>query len=157
MKYNTAERKLRNCVVGRKTYYGSRSIGSAQLFSEISTMFQTLEMWGLNQKKYLDAYWNACAKAGGKTPDDISEFLPWNMSREKLMELGANPDDISKKRSTMTKKELIKRCEALRKKRTKKQSIKRSMKKNRNNFKKKNFRQYQQKTTSHQTADSLPV
>jgi len=56
MEYNTAELKLRNCVVGRKTYYGSRSIGSAQLFSEMSTIFQTLEMWGLNQKKYLDAY-----------------------------------------------------------------------------------------------------
>jgi len=48
--YNTAELKLRKCVVGRKTYYGSRSIGSAQLFYEMSTLFQTLEIWGLNQK-----------------------------------------------------------------------------------------------------------
>jgi len=45
------------------------------------------------------------------------------------MELGANPDDVPKKRGTITKKELIKRYEALRKKRTKKQSMKRSMKK----------------------------
>jgi len=62
-----------------------------------------------------------------------------------------------KKRSTITKKELIKRCEALRKKRTKKQSMKRSMKKKSKQLQKEKFQITSKKITSYQTADSLPV
>jgi len=58
---------------------------------------------GLESKKYLDSL-NACLKVGRKTAYNISEFLPWNRSREKLMELGANPDDVSKKKINYYKK-----------------------------------------------------
>ena len=86
------------------------------------------------------------------------------MKPEKLIELGGDPENIPKEKSTITKEDIKKRCDDLMKKKKKKaekrkQSIKRSTKKNRTGSKKKNYKQYLQKAKkpSRRTADSIPV
>ncbi len=36
----------------------------------------------LHPKKFLKAYLEACAENRGKPPDNIDNFLPWNLSEE---------------------------------------------------------------------------
>jgi len=76
---NTAERALRGPVVGRKNYYGSGSVVSAQLASRVWTITATAERAGLNPLAYLRAYLEECAHAGGKAPTGqaLTRFLPW--------------------------------------------------------------------------------
>jgi len=31
---------------------------------------------------WLNWYFEACANSGGKAPDDVAEFLPWNFSAD---------------------------------------------------------------------------
>ena len=45
-------------------------------------------MWKLNPRKWLTWYFEHCEAAGGKIPDNIQLFLPWNLSEEKKKELG---------------------------------------------------------------------
>ena len=71
MDNNEAERGLRNPVVGRKNYYGSGSIWSGTLSAMLFTIFQTLLQNQINPSKYLFAYFEACAKNGGKPPENI--------------------------------------------------------------------------------------
>jgi|TARA_B100001971_G_C18246088_1_gene574331 transposase len=80
MDNNEAERRLRNPVVGRKNYYGSGSIWSGALSAMLFTIFQTLLMNQINPQKYLLAYFAACAQNGGNPPENICDFLPWNLT-----------------------------------------------------------------------------
>ena len=82
MDNNAAERVMRNPAMGRKNYYGSGSIWSAELAAMMFSVFQTLQLWKLNPHHWLHAFLNACAENGGKTPSDLTLFLPWNMSEE---------------------------------------------------------------------------
>jgi len=79
---NTAERALRGPVVGRKNYYGSGSVASAQLASRVWTITATAERAGLNVLTYLHSYLQACAQAGGRAPEPatLARFLPWAAS-----------------------------------------------------------------------------
>lgn len=76
---NTAERALRNPVVGRKNYYGSGSVWAAELASRVWTIAATADRAGYNPLTYLTGYLEACAAAGGKPPEDgaLARFLPW--------------------------------------------------------------------------------
>ena len=76
---NTAERALRNPVVGRKNYYGSGSVWAAELAGRAWTITATATRAGCNPLAYLGAYLHACAAAGGKAPGggELSRFLPW--------------------------------------------------------------------------------
>jgi hypothetical protein len=76
---NTAERGLRNPVVGRKNYYGSGSVASAELAGRAWTITATAARAGINPLRYLTDYLDACAAAGGKPPDSkaLAAFLPW--------------------------------------------------------------------------------
>jgi hypothetical protein len=76
---NTSERALRGPVIGRKNYYGSGSVVSAQLASRVWTITATAERAGLNPLAYLRAYLEECAHAGGKAPtgEALTRFLPW--------------------------------------------------------------------------------
>jgi transposase len=85
---NSAERALRSPVVGRKNYYGSGSIWSAYLAAMMFSVLQTLLVWGLNPRQWLSAFFHACAAHGGKTPPDLSAFLPWQMTDEQKHRLG---------------------------------------------------------------------
>lgn len=82
MDNNTSERQLRNPVVGRKNYYGSGSVWSGALAAMLFTLFQTMILNGIDPKKHLTAYFEACARNDGKPPEDLDAFLPWNFSAE---------------------------------------------------------------------------
>src|SRR5207245_3346330 len=87
MDNNTAERVLRTPVVGRKNYYGSGSVWSAHLAARMFSVLQTVLLWGLNLHHWLTAFLQACAEHGGKSPTDLSAFLPWQMAPERREEL----------------------------------------------------------------------
>jgi transposase len=84
---NTSERAPRGPVVGRKNYYGSGSVVSAELASRVFTITATAGRAGLNPLAYLHAYLDECARAGGTAPtaEALTRFLPW----------AASPDDLT--------------------------------------------------------------
>jgi transposase len=96
MDNNKAERTLRDSTLGRKGFYGSQAVWSAELTADTATIFNTLELWGLNQSQWTQSYLDACAQNGGKAPKNISQFLPWNMSYKKIKALGGDPQKIPK-------------------------------------------------------------
>jgi transposase len=87
MDNNAAERALRNPVVGRKNYYGSGRVWSAHLAAMMLSVLQTVLLWGLNPHHWLSTFLQACAEQGGKSPTDLSPFLPWAMTPERRAEL----------------------------------------------------------------------
>ena len=82
MDNNESERRLRNPVVGRKNYNWSGSLWSGTLSAVCFTLLQTCLKNGLDPQKFLHAYLQACAENGGRPPDNIDRFLPWNLSPE---------------------------------------------------------------------------
>lgn len=90
MDNNIAERGLRVSVLGRKNYYGSDAVWSAELAAAVLSLFEILKLWKLNIHTWLLAYFYECTLLGGKPPDNIDHYLPWNMS-EKQKELFAEP------------------------------------------------------------------
>jgi transposase len=82
MDNNTAERIQRGPVVGRKNYYGSGAIWSGRLAAMLFSLFQTLYLWTINPRAWLTAYLQRCAELGGKAPADVSDWLPWTMTKE---------------------------------------------------------------------------
>lgn len=91
MDNNTAERGLRGSVVGRKNYYGSGSVWSAELAAALFTLFGTLKLWKLNMHTWILGYFYECALLGGKAPEDIQKYLPWNMTEEKKQRFAEPP------------------------------------------------------------------
>ena len=83
MDNNRAERQLRNPVVGRKNYYGSGAQWEAEFAAQVMTVLETIDMNGLDVRKWLYEYLDVCAKNGGKQPDNFEEWLPWNMTPER--------------------------------------------------------------------------
>jgi transposase len=83
---NTSERALRGPVVGRKNYYGSGSVVSAELASRVWTITATAERAGLNPLTYLRAYLGECARVGGRAPTGhaLTRFLPWAAGADDL-------------------------------------------------------------------------
>lgn len=90
MDNNTAERGLRTSVVGRKNYFGSGSIWSAELAAALFSLFKTLQLWNIHVHTWLLAYFHECALIGGRPSEDITKFLPWKMS-EKQREILSKP------------------------------------------------------------------
>jgi len=81
MDNNGSERGLRNPVVGRKNYYGSGAIWSARFTAVMFSIFETLELYKINQQQWLVEYLQGCARAGGlQPPTDIEPHLPWNIA-----------------------------------------------------------------------------
>ena len=76
---NVAERAVRGPVVGRKNYYGSGSVASAELAGRAWTITATAARFGVNPLGYLIDYLQACAVAGGKAPEGaaLARFFPW--------------------------------------------------------------------------------
>jgi transposase len=99
MDNNASERQARGPAVARKNFYGSGSLWSGQQAAALFSIFATLSLWKLNPRKWLMWYFEHCAAAGGKVPEDIQPFLPWNLDAAKRSELGeAGPperDDTS--------------------------------------------------------------
>ncbi len=92
---NLAENTIRGPVNGRKNYYGSGSLWSAQLAAALFSIFKTLELWGINPRHWLSAYLGACADNAAKAPTDITPYLPWEMNQ-------ARRDELSRPASSIT-------------------------------------------------------
>ena len=90
---NRSERALRGPVVGRKNYYGSGSVVSAELASRVWTITATAQRAGLNPLAYLTAYLNECARVGGTAPTGqaLTRFLPWTATPDDLSAWGQDP------------------------------------------------------------------
>ena len=92
MDNNSAEQSIRNPVLGRNNYAGSGSIWSAKLAAMQFSIFQTMRLWGINPRTWINLYLEACAKNKGVAPEDLSEFLPWKMSEARVLQLTKPPD-----------------------------------------------------------------
>jgi transposase len=96
---NYGERLIRNPAVGRKNYYGSSAEWAGRLAVMMFSIFATLALWKINPRKWLTWYFDACAASGGKTPENVATFLPWNLSKTRLAELqnstSTSPPDTS--------------------------------------------------------------
>jgi transposase len=86
---NLAENTIRGPVTGRKNYYVSGSIWSAELAATLFSILQTLGLWGINPRHWLSAYLNACANNAGNAPQELGPFLPWSMDESRRAELSA--------------------------------------------------------------------
>jgi transposase len=94
MDNNASERAGRGPAVARKNFYGSGSLWSGRLAAAMFSLLATLAHWKINPRLWLTWYLESCAAAGGKSPDDIQQFLPWNLSSERraaLVEQAASP------------------------------------------------------------------
>ncbi len=92
MDNNKGEQSIRPSTIGRKNYYGSGSVWSAVLTGMLFTIFATLSLWKLNSRSWLYAYLKACENNTGKSPDILTQFLPWEMTAEQLNKLSKPPD-----------------------------------------------------------------
>jgi len=81
MDNNRAEHSHRNPVTGRKNYYGSGAVWSAELAAMLFSILQTIILWGLNPRHWLQSFLTACADHGGQPPTDLTPFLPWTMDQ----------------------------------------------------------------------------
>jgi transposase len=89
MDNNASEREVRGPAVARKNFYGSGALWSGRLAAMMFSILATLVRWKINPRRWLMWYFESCAAAGGKAPEDIRPFLPWNLSNERRSELGA--------------------------------------------------------------------
>ena len=87
MDNNRAENAVREPVIGRRNYYGSGSIWSAELAATLFSILQTLVLWDINPRHWLMSYLTACAEAGGQAPTNIDSFIPWMMNEARRAEL----------------------------------------------------------------------
>jgi len=95
---NRGERCERGPVIARKNFYGSGALWSGRLAAMLFSLFQTLQLWGLDPGKWLTAYLSACAKAKGKPPPEPHIYLPWNMTPQQRDELSVaklKPPDVN--------------------------------------------------------------
>jgi len=82
---NNAERTLRNAVCGYKNHFGSVTKWAGEFAAMMFTVFMTLvDCWQINPRLWMQAYLQACADNGGQPPKDLTPFLPWAMSPERL-------------------------------------------------------------------------
>jgi transposase len=95
MDNNPAEESMRKPVLGRNGYYGSGSLWSAQLAAMQFSIVQTMLLWNLNPRTWLHLYLEACVKNRGSPPEDLSEFLPWQMNEARLLHLSKPPQEDS--------------------------------------------------------------
>jgi transposase len=89
MDNNASERAGRGPAVARKNFYGSGSLWSGRLAAAMFSLLATLAHWKLNPRRWLTWYLENCAAAGGRAPEDIQPFLPWNLSDDRRLALGA--------------------------------------------------------------------
>jgi transposase len=82
MDNNLSERRLRGPALGRKNYYGSGALWSGRLAATLFSILATLKLGQINPRLWLHWYLQSCAEAGGQIPNDIEQFLPWNLSED---------------------------------------------------------------------------
>ena len=90
MDNNAGERALRGPVIGRRLTFGSNSEDGAKFTAILQSVVGTLLMNGIDVLRWLEAWLEACAKNGGKPPDDLSPWLPWTMSEARRRKFTAS-------------------------------------------------------------------
>jgi transposase len=95
MDNNASERAGRGPAVARKNFYGSGSLWSGRLAAAMFSLLATLAHWNVNPRLWLTWYLESCAAAGGKTPENIQPFLPWNLSTERRAALAVRTASTS--------------------------------------------------------------
>jgi transposase len=93
MDNNGSERTLRIAALCRKNYYGSGCEWSGKLAVWMFSIVATLKKHRLNVRKWLTAYLQACAAAGGKAPEDVDKWLPWNLSAQQKKDMAQQEDE----------------------------------------------------------------
>jgi len=93
MDNNQSERTLRIAALCRKNYYGSGCEWSGKLAVWLFSIVATLKKHGVNPRKWLTAYLQACAQAGGKAPEDVDKWLPWKLSAQQKKDMGQAEDE----------------------------------------------------------------
>ncbi len=89
MDNNLGERLLRDAVIGRRLSFGSDSRTGAHLTALMYSVIGTLNLNGIDVRRWLDAWLAACAHNGGRPPDDLAPWLPWSMDDVRRRELAA--------------------------------------------------------------------
>ena len=89
MDNNLGERLLRDAVIGRRLSFGSDSRIGAHLTALMYSVIGTLNLNGIDVRRWLDAWLAACAHNGGRPPDDLAAWLPWSMEPARRRELTA--------------------------------------------------------------------
>jgi transposase len=99
MDNNASERRARGPAVARKNFDGSGALWSGRSEAALFSIFATVSLWKLDARKWLTWYFEHCARAGGKVPEDIQQFSPWHLDAGKRSELRvpglAEGDDTS--------------------------------------------------------------
>jgi transposase len=93
MDNNASERTLRIAALCRKNFYGSGCEWSGKLAASMFSIMATLKKHRLNPRKWLTAYLQACAEAGGKAPQDVDQWLPWNLSAQQKQAMAYQEDE----------------------------------------------------------------
>jgi transposase len=93
MDNNRGERTLRIAALGRKNYYGSGAEWAGKLATGTFSILATLQKWKINRRKWLTAYLQACAEAGGQVPKDVDRWLPWNLTKEQRREMAEEVEE----------------------------------------------------------------
>ena len=91
MDNSEAERRFRDPVIGRRLSFGSDSEEGAAFTAILYSVTGTLAMNGINVRRWLHEWLEACARNGGQPPDDLRPWLPWSMGparRQALMAPG---------------------------------------------------------------------
>jgi len=87
MDNNASERAVRGPSMGRKNYFGSGALWSVCLTATMFSIAATLKQWDLNPRRWLCWYLESCAATNGRVPQDVEQFLPWNLTVERRGEL----------------------------------------------------------------------
>ena len=86
---NLAERLLRGPAIGRRLSFGSDSESGARFTALMYSVTGTLRLNGLDVPRWLDGWLAACARGGGRPPDDLSPWLPWSMDAARRSDMTA--------------------------------------------------------------------
>ena len=88
---NAAERALRGPVIGRLTSCGSGSPQGAERTAQLYSVFGTLRVAGINPYSWMEAHLDACARNGGRAPEQLDRWLPLAMDEERRQALSQAP------------------------------------------------------------------
>ena len=91
MENNLAERMLRGPVIARYTSFGSGGPAGARAAGLLFGVCATLRLAGLNPYTFVLDYLRACARNGGRAPENLDPWLPWRMSAQRRAELSRGP------------------------------------------------------------------
>ncbi len=89
MDNNIAESALRGPALARKISFGSDSLEGARTSAILYTVLGTLSKNGIDILSWLKGWLTACAEDGRSPPEDLSPWLSWSMSEQRLRDFGA--------------------------------------------------------------------